>query len=317
MQSKKPMISIIIPIYNAKSYVPRCLDSIIKQDFADWEAVIVNDGSTDGIEEVFDYYANKDSRIKTISIKNAGVSNARNVGILNAQGDYIYFLDVDDWLQNNTLSLLKDASADGFDIVQGAYDVVYEDGSVTNDVKFYNKELSGYNAILSEYLLGNIKQSVWNKLIKAQMIKGITFDTDLAVAEDTKFVYELCKVCSNVKLIDTVTYHYFVRNDSCMNESLSEKHFQGLKVVDIQLSETKANKELYSKCVRKEAILCLDLIHAINDEKKYTDKLPELRNRVVSKLYYILTSKHFSLKFKAGVILLYFCPSLFYKMFSK
>ena len=109
MRSNKYLISIIIPVYNAKSYVSRCLDSIKAQDYTNWEVIIINDGSTDGVEDILNEYAEKDSRIKPINIENAGVSNARNVGLSKAIGEYVYFLDVDDWIETNTLSLLADA----------------------------------------------------------------------------------------------------------------------------------------------------------------------------------------------------------------
>ena len=106
------LFSLIIPVYNVEAYLRDCLDSVLNQTFADWEAVCVNDGSTDGSAAILDDYAAKDERLRVVSQANAGLSAARNAGMDAAKGDYILFLDSDDWLEDNALETIANALQD-------------------------------------------------------------------------------------------------------------------------------------------------------------------------------------------------------------
>lgn len=111
-----PCFSIIVPVYNVEKYLKECLDSVLHQTFADWECICVNDGSTDGSVAILEEYAEKDRRFRIITQSNKGLSAARNTGIDAAKGDYILFLDSDDWLELNALQTLAD-HLDGEDIL--------------------------------------------------------------------------------------------------------------------------------------------------------------------------------------------------------
>ena len=100
--------SIVIPVYNVEPYLPECLDSVLNQTLSDWEAVCVNDGSTDNSSVVLEDYASKDSRFRVITQPNGGLSAARNTGMKAALGDYVLFLDSDDWLEPNALLVLSE-----------------------------------------------------------------------------------------------------------------------------------------------------------------------------------------------------------------
>lgn len=108
--------SIIIPVYNVEPYLRECLDSVLNQTFTDWEAICVNDGSTDGSPDILTAYAARESRMKVITQPNGGLSAARNAGIKAAEGEYVLFLDSDDWLEENTLEVLS-ANLDGEDLL--------------------------------------------------------------------------------------------------------------------------------------------------------------------------------------------------------
>jgi len=110
--SSTPIISIIVPVYNAEKYLRRCIDSIIAQTFTDWECLLVDDGSTDESPNICDEYATKDSRIKVFHKVNEGVSSARNIGIDNAKGRFVTFVDADDSIMHNYLCLIKEGDYD-------------------------------------------------------------------------------------------------------------------------------------------------------------------------------------------------------------
>ena len=114
-----PKISVIIPVYNNAVYLPQCLNSLLSQSFQDFEGVIVDDGSNDGSETICDDYQKRDSRLKVIHIKNQGVSHARNVGLDNAKGEWVSFVDSDDWIDPAYLSTLYEQIDNDTDVVIG------------------------------------------------------------------------------------------------------------------------------------------------------------------------------------------------------
>ncbi|MDE6478135.1 MAG: glycosyltransferase, partial [Alphaproteobacteria bacterium] len=121
-----PAISIIIPVYNVEKYLRRCLDSVLNQTFADWEAICVNDGSPDNSDKILAEYASRDSRFKIVTKKNGGLSDARNAGMQVATGDYVLYLDSDDFIHPQTMEIAHYlAMRDGSDIVSFTYDRIY------------------------------------------------------------------------------------------------------------------------------------------------------------------------------------------------
>ncbi len=121
-----PAISIIIPVYNVEKYLPRCLDSVLNQTFTDWEAICVNDGSPDGSADILSEYAARDKRFKIVTQKNGGLSDARNSGMRVAAGEYILYLDSDDFIHPQTLEITHYlARRDAADIVSFTYDRIY------------------------------------------------------------------------------------------------------------------------------------------------------------------------------------------------
>ena len=161
MTAKEPLISVIIPIYNVAPYLRECLDSVLAQTFADWEAICVDDGSTDESGAILDEYAARDSRFRIIHQKNAGVSAARNAALKKAQGEYIAFVDADDavvssWLQyaSNLLSTKCDVGMMSYRHWHGESFVNTEQTEVVcydtreKVLKFFSKHVYGYTPFL-------------------------------------------------------------------------------------------------------------------------------------------------------------------------
>ncbi len=310
-------ISVIIPVYNLEKYLSGCLDSVLCQTYKNFEVIAVNDGSTDASREILDRYAQQDARVVPVHIKNGGVSNARNIGLDNATGEYVYFLDGDDTIEPYTLELLY-GNINGFDLVQTAYDRVFSNGQIVRET-FVDKTLEGADSILGGYFLGEIKESSCNKLYHKALIGDLRFDTNLRVAEDSIFVHTYIKKAKRVKLMTDITYHYYIHGDSCMHSKIKEAHFYPMVLRDELLKECKGNKTLYKKWVSFEAHLCFYLIRLIliNGDNPFVDRIQELRQRVVTKKQYILFSSYYTARFKSGVVLLWLCPKLFYKIYSK
>ena len=117
-----PKVSIIVPVYKAEKYLHRCVDSILAQTFTDWELLLIDDGSPDRSGDICDEYAKKDTRIRVFHKKNGGVSSARNLGLDNVQGEYVTFVDSDDWIDVNTLNVcFSQIETYDLDILQFSY----------------------------------------------------------------------------------------------------------------------------------------------------------------------------------------------------
>ena len=207
-------VSIIIPIYNSENFIERCLESIISQTYSNIEIIIINDGSTDGTERILKEYEKKDKRVKNIFIDNSGVSTARNIGIENATGDMIMFIDSDDYIDENFIETCM-KYADEFDIIKGGY--VVEKGKRVNKEKL-NEEYQ-CQKLIKDIAIGKFSGCCWGYLIKSESIKEIRFDKSISYMEDTIFILEcLIKNNEDIKIVNEVSYYY------CNNEnSLTKK----------------------------------------------------------------------------------------------
>ena len=193
------LISIIIPIYNNEEFIPRCLDSVINQTYKQIEIVIINDGSTDESLNIINKYKKIDTRIKVIDKKNEGVSVARNIGIDNSTGEYITFVDADDWLELDAIEkLYKEINEKKVDIVRGNYYINNSISDNTNVSKMYElsnivikKEEIKDKKVLEYFLLAEkpIANLVMLLLIRREIIEknNIRFDTNLYMMEDVYF----------------------------------------------------------------------------------------------------------------------------------
>lgn len=208
-----PVFSIIIPVYNAEKYLRDCLNSILNQTFDDFEVILINDGSQDSSAMICESYSRQDSRVRTITISNNGVSHARNVGLAEAKGRYITFIDSDDWIEPDTLRAYFQAFSedDSIDAVKSGY---------FHEVHGSGCEVisSGRDHIFSDQsdLFKCLEETryysfVWNLCIKRAKIGEIRFNEDINWLEDHIFSYECYFNCRKVKVLSRAFYHYIIR----------------------------------------------------------------------------------------------------------
>lgn len=222
------LFSIIIPVYNVELYLRECLDSVLNQTFADWEVVCIDDGSTDGSLAIVEEYADKDSRIRALSQKNAGTAAARNTGLKAAKGDYIFFLDSDDWLEKNALQAIVD-NLNGEDVlcfsgrryfeVTDSYNPADElpKRQYKHGMDYYNE-----NALLNrDFAFVCVVLRVYKRTFV--MGNNLFFDEDVSY-EDNLWVPITLYNAQTVKVIPDVLYIYRVREGSKMQDvSLARK----------------------------------------------------------------------------------------------
>ncbi len=223
-----PLVSIIVPVYNVENYLPRCIDSLIEQSLKDIEIVLVNDGSTDSSKKICEEYKKKDKRIILINKTNGGLSDARNAGIDIATGEYIAFVDSDDYIHKDMYKILLKVLIDNnSDIVESDYEMVFdnekniniENNDINgNKLKIYNKK----SAVVSTILDHHLRTYVWNKLYKRELWETIRFPKG-KIFEDAFTTYKVVNKCSKVVKIDRKLYYYYQRQDSIVNSKYSVK----------------------------------------------------------------------------------------------
>lgn len=231
-KESKPMISVLVPLYNVEKYIARCLDSILNQSFQNFEIVIVNDGSLDSSIDIALQYAEKDNRIKIIyNDENMGLAWARKVGYSNAVGQYIVFCDSDDYLPSIALEILYDSikSSDA-EIVVGNYQSVNsnnEFGHISNNKLFYgNDQKSVYKSLLKN----EMSHSLWGKIYKIDLFKNKNYITHkhFVNSEDGFLFYQIIKNTIKVETIADVVYYYFQNDQSSTRIKLTDKAFRSI-----------------------------------------------------------------------------------------
>lgn len=225
-------ISVIVPIYNAEKFLHYCIDSILNQSFVDFEILLVNDGSTDNSGRICDEYAGKDTRAKVIHKQNGGVSSARNAGIEAAKGEYICFVDSDDYLESNYLKELVETKKKypDFDNVWCGFQTVedYLKSNINTVASEYNKDYSFSNlSSIMDLCEKWLVQMPWNKLFLTKTIKenSIIFPPELSLGED--YIFNLRYLdCTNGKIVVINKPLYDYLRDG--KESLDNKYYANL-----------------------------------------------------------------------------------------
>lgn len=249
--------SIVIPVYNVEYYLRDCLDSVLHQSFADWEAVCVNDGSTDNSAEILTEYALKDGRIKTITQFNGGLSAARNTGMRAAKGDYILFLDSDDWLEHNTLQTL-DENLDGEDMLCFSGRRFFDE---TEEFHPADQLMSQAYPTGMAYYNDNALQSrdfafvcVVLRVYKRSFLidNGLWFKEGI-FHEDNLFTPLVCFYAGKVKVINECLYDYRVRSNSITSTANAKRHRDLLETANT-LAAFFVSKQGFDKTIVYRAI---------------------------------------------------------------
>lgn len=227
-----PKISVIIPVYNVRNYLTVCLDSILKQSFADYELILVDDGSTDGSGDICDKYAEKDSRIIVIHQKNAGQSNARNHALDIAKGEWIAFVDSDDCIEpimfeilyNQAVNYNADISSCSFKSVDEK-NIAQYDYPTTVDAHSYELSLDDViNGLLTHE---KYRFEVWNKLWKRELIGEIRF-VESQLCEEVYFDRKIFINAKRFVSTDLPLYHYLTNRNGNTNSQFREKKIGSL-----------------------------------------------------------------------------------------
>lgn len=282
---KHPRLSVIIPIYKAESFLSRCVDSILIQTFSDFELLLIDDGSPDRSGLLCDEYTLKDPRVRVFHKKNGGVSSARNLGLDNAVGDYITFVDSDDWLEKECyIKLFSIIDNNELDVLQFSYREVYAN---------HNKEIVGdIDGLEVEDVIksGSFRGSVWSGIFKRSVIckDTIRFNPLMKYAEDQLFVYDVLRNSTTYRCIPDVLYNYFQNQGS----ALHNPKYTDLLYSSQILSKYALKYPYFSK--KCDEIICYHITLMMkSDEVKRKDIIDLLKNISNKDLHY--STKIFSI----------------------
>lgn len=223
------LISIIVAVYNIEEYLPRCVDSILAQTYRNLEIILVDDGSSDASGRICDAYAGKDKRIQVIHKKNGGLSDARNAGMDMARGDYIGFVDGDDWIDKDMYrAMYKGCEANNAQVAVCRYKQITKNGII--DASTGNSVLLSKTEALEIYVCGDerylIYNSVWSKLFASKLVKDMRFPVGKN-SEDIMFTTKAFCHMERCVYLDTAYYNYVLdREGSIMNVKAGERRIQ-------------------------------------------------------------------------------------------
>lgn len=299
---KCPKISVITPVYNVKDYLKECIESVIKQSYKNIEFLIVDDGSDDGSGDICDEYAKKDARITVIHKMNEGQAIARNVALDCMTGDYVLFVDSDDYLEVDVLKKMIDSITETTDLL--CCNINVDNGVCIQKVKsISHTETVGKDRLFKLYLEENrIFTGPWAKLIKASIFRNIRFP-ELRCNEDVYILHDIFDKCSEISLNNECLYTLRIRENSTEHKPFSHHKMNLMIACDRIEKYTYAHYPEYMNAVLKNRLNCSyslmisivksnnlnghidDYEHLLEDFRKTFDRLGNVQEKKFIRLY--------------------------------
>ena len=314
------LISVIVPVYNVEQYLEKCVNSIINQTYKNLEIILVDDGATDSSGNMCDELARSDNRIKVYHKENGGLSDARNYGVERATGDYIGFVDSDDYIDSEMYEKLYEAiKKENVDVAECSLKVIYP-GKIElfTDEKYY--KVLGKTEYLEEYLtIKKIFGSVWTKLIKSDVAKKLVFPKG-KLYEDTYYAYDLIEKVDRYVIMNNPYYNYLMREKSITNAKFNPRILDLIEIVE------KFHKTTYENYPGlKEAADCrkmyayFSVLNSILLEENYRDNeyYSEILNYFKRNYISLLKNKYINHNRKLSVILIKLNIDLYRKVLMK
>lgn len=304
------LISIIVPIYNCEKYLEKCLNSIINQTYKKLEIILINDGSIDDSEKICQQFLSKDGRVKYIKQKNMGVSTARNNGIKQATGDFVCFVDSDDYLEQDYINELKKGMIRSELTISEYYinsndEETHKSYDINNVIK---KEEFLKKIVYDDFFCGYL----WNKMYNLSIIKenNIAFNPQIKIMEDFLFNIEYVEYVENIQIIKKPLYHYIENPNGAMNSIKRNKDITVLSVLPLIIEKYEKYK-LHEECKIYKMKYILESYRAKYEFKKDVncDKINQYLNEIPCVLKIKIP---FKLKLKFMIITKF--PKLYYAL---
>lgn len=282
--NNNPLISVIVPVYNKEKYIDKCVESLVNQTYTNLEIFLIDDGSTDNSAAICDEYASKDSRIKSIHRENGGPGAVRNYGVSICNGEYVSFVDSDDWIELDMYESMYNAMVEhGAELAVCGRNMVYEDdGAVVHGFTFDSVQCFEAKDAIKRFLTyGGIDASPCDKLIKKELFKraDISFPSGY-ICEDVPVVFGLVSSAEKTVHIGKPCYNYLQRRGSYSNTKFSEKAL-GLKIYPGQVRD-KAKEQYPSLAEEADWYYSVNLMTLVTRFEDTSDnRFKELRSELV------------------------------------
>lgn len=323
---EKLKVSVIVPVYNTLNCLERCVDSIRNQTYKNIEIILVDDGSTDGSGQLCDTLEKQDNRIRVYHKENGGASSARNIGIMNAVGDYIGFVDSDDYIDSDTYQLMmKLAVEKELQIVQVSREEVDEEGNRLKDICVPPQEIRfcGSETFMKELLLHKGDCSFCTKIVKRELLQKHRFPEG-ELNEDFKLLVELLLLTDGIGILPKRGYHVVYRSNST-TRSASENSFSGVYMDNIvnadkvQVVVDKHYPRLHSHAVRfnlyqrLDYMLHIPILKMSRKNKFYVNVKRYLHRHVLAMIF----NRYLSIKNKGYLLVITVAPKTARKVHRK
>lgn len=284
----KPLISVIIPVYNNEKYLKDCLNSVLAQTYMKLQVIVVDDGSTDKSGMILDQYTLEDSRVEVFHNQNQGVSAARNFGLKRAVGEFITFVDSDDLLEPNMYeNLMNQFFKNDVDIVHCGYKKIKLDGTSilvqgTNKIYEFNRTEGMLHFIKGDMFTG----ALWNKMYKSYILKNIYFDESIKINEDVLFNFYAFQRAKKTIFVDKTFYHYYERENASTKRTPNLKRTSDCRAVAEAIYNASIGED-YEVVARLKYIMSLMnqyramLYDSIKQTKSERKKLKRLINELL------------------------------------
>lgn len=306
-------VTVVMPIYNVRPWMERAVDSVLGQTYRNIEVLLVDDGSTDGCGELCDRYAGQDPRVRVIHQANRGLSSVRNVGISQAAGDFLCFVDGDDYIELDTLEMqVNNIRKYGAEIACCGFYLETEDGKKTPQ--------DGTESVLvctgaegKEHLLkGHFAfPSMCNKLYARRLFPYMKNDETIRYTEDYLANYFTLPQARCIVVEDRCKYHYVQRRGSYVLAKLNEGQFDALRVSEIVMEGEKDHPELLPYCTRRRLVIVLSLVNRIIKSGSFRERRASLEQEFLRHKKEILTSGLYGRKERFAARLMALSPALY------
>ena len=259
--NSQPKISVIVPVYKVEKFLDRCVESIVGQTYENLEIILVDDGSPDNCPSMCDKWAEKDSRIKVIHKENGGVSSARNAALDAATGDFIGFVDSDDWIEPDMYeSLMMRIDETGKDIAVCSYYSIEVSGERNECRCIADKAVVCKDDYFRFIVLGGDGGYIWNRLYRADIIKEVRFDENIWYSEDLLFNFKAAQKSNGAAILDKIEYNYVQKRIKEQAWVMNDHSFDSMTAFEIMLSYKDIPEDVYDCCLRGYAAAAFTLL---------------------------------------------------------
>ena len=307
----QPLVSVIIPVYNMEKYISRCLDSVLNNTYRNLEVICIDDGSKDNSLGILREYEAKDSRVIVIAKKNGGVSSARNAGLDRMSGEYVCFVDPDDYVHPQYVELLYATLLEcKTDVAICGHQIVDANTSLVKPELYSIKPDAVHVCPLVRFFrTQELRAYCWGKIIRYELVKNVRFCEELSLAEDTTFVAELYEKgnLDGTAVLTYPLYYYFIREGSAVRDAKTSQLLQFGKVWTQRLYSGNRDNIYLDKAIRWYLSLRYEYSHLFPD----LETRRECKNQLMKLRSYVWKTDIYRTAEKAGILAYIYFPRLY------